>query len=350
MVAYVTIAPVATAIVGRLPRRAVLVGADAVRCAAVAALPFIDSAWHVYALVAVMQAASAVFTPTFQAVIPDVLEHEDTYTRALSLSRVAYDLEALLSPVAAGAALAFVAFDSLFVGTAIGFACSALLVVSTTLPAPGAHGVDVAAIRHRIFAGIRRFGQVVELRALLALDLVVASATGFVLVNTAVIVQEQLGRGETDVAIALAAYGAGSMLVALALPRLLDRTGDRPVMLAGAWLVVPVLVATWAVLGPLADSSAAAAWWALLAVWIVAGMATSAILTPTGRLLRRASSQADRPAVFAAQFSLSHLCFLLTYPLAGWVGAAASTELAAVVVAMLALVGTLVASRAWARA
>ncbi|WP_228300398.1 hypothetical protein [Klebsiella quasipneumoniae] len=37
-------------------------------------------------------------------------------------------------------------------------------------------------------------------------------------------------------------------------------------------------------------------------------------------LLRRSSAAEDRPALFAAQFALSHSCWLVTYPLAGWVG------------------------------
>ena len=33
------------------------------------------------------------------------------------------------------------------------------------------------------------------------------------------------------------------------------------------------------------------------------------------------SKQEDRPALFATQFALSHACWLLFYPLAGWLGA-----------------------------
>ena len=46
-------------------------------------------------------------------------------------------------------------------------------------------------------------------------------------------VREVLGGSESDTAIAFAASGAGSMLAALLLPRILDRVSDRPVMLAG---------------------------------------------------------------------------------------------------------------------
>ena len=47
-----------------------------------------------------------------------------------------------------------------------------------------------------------------------------------VIVNTVVIVRGMLGGSEADVAIVLAAYGAGSMAVAFVLPRLLERASD----------------------------------------------------------------------------------------------------------------------------
>ena len=50
------------------------------------------------------------------------------------------------------------------------------------------------------------------------------------------------------------------------------------------------------------------------------GLGYSIAQTPSGRLLRRSSHPEDRPALFAAQFALSHACWLLFYPLAGWLG------------------------------
>ena len=57
-----------------------------------------------------------------------------------------------------------------------------------------------------------------------------------------------------------------------------------------------------------------------MALWFVLGLGYSTAQTPSGRLLRRSSQPADRPALFAAQFALSHACWLLFYPLAGWLG------------------------------
>ena len=70
------------------------------------ALPFVTEVWQVYVLIFALQSASAAFTPTFQATIPDVLPEEARYTRALSLSRLAYDLENIVSPTLAALLLA----------------------------------------------------------------------------------------------------------------------------------------------------------------------------------------------------------------------------------------------------
>ncbi len=105
MVAYVGVAPIVGAFANRLPRRAFLVAMDLVRAAIALLLPFITDIWQIYVLIFLLQSASAAFTPTFQATIPDVLPDEKDYTRALSLSRLAYDLESLLSPALAAALL-----------------------------------------------------------------------------------------------------------------------------------------------------------------------------------------------------------------------------------------------------
>ncbi|MGO8608835.1 MFS transporter, partial [Rhizobium johnstonii] len=101
-------------------------------------LPFVDQIWQVYVLVFVLQSCSAAFTPTFQATIPDILPDEKRYTRALSLSRLAYDTESLVSPMLAAALLTVISFHWLFAGTVVGFLASAALVVSVIVPQPKA--------------------------------------------------------------------------------------------------------------------------------------------------------------------------------------------------------------------
>ncbi|MFF8293375.1 MFS transporter [Streptomyces sp. NPDC016309] len=343
MVAYVLIAPAVGAVAGRLPRRALLVGADLIRAGAALMLPFIDQVWQVYVLILVLQAASAAFMPVFQAAIPDVLPDERDYTRALSLSRLAYDLESLASPALAAALLSVMTYNWLFTGTVIGFLGSAALVVSAVLP-QAAVSPREGGLCTRATAGARLFFAVRRLRALLALDLAVAAAGAVVLVNTVVYVRDHLGRSAGDVALALGAYGAGSMAVALVLPRVLDRVSDRAVMLRGALLIALVFAGLAALT---AARTGDWRWPALLVAWASFGAASSMVLTPAGRLLRRSSRPADRTELFAAQFSLSHACWLLAYPLAGWLGATAGLQSAVIALGVTAGAAGAVAMRVW---
>src|SRR5262249_7208145 len=77
------------------------------------------------------------------------------------------------------------------------------------------------------------------------------------------------------------------------------------------------------------------------------GAAYSAVQTPTGRLLRRSAASEDRPAVFAAQFALSHATWLLTYPLAGSLGSAIGQAPTAAVLALITLAGVAAAWLLW---
>jgi H+ antiporter protein len=336
MVAYILVAPVASAFAERVPRRTLLVSLDLMRAAVALALPFVNEIWQIYVLIFVLQSASAGFTPTFQATIPDVLPKEQDYTRALSLSRLAYDLESLVSPALAAALLTVVSFHSLFLGTVVGFVASALLVVSAVLPMakiPPARG-----IYDRTTRGSRIYLATPRLRGLLALNLAIAAASAMVIVNTVVLVQGQLGLGQNDTAFALAAFGGGSMLVALLLPKLLDRLPDRRVMLAGA-----ALLATGLFAGPWAMRQFAT----LAALWFLLGIGYSLVQTPSGRLLRRSAREEDRPALFAAQFALSHACWLITYPMAGWLGARAGLATSFIALAGLAAIATIASARLW---
>ena len=175
------------------------------------------------------------------------------------------------------------------------------------------------------------------------------------IVNTVVIVRALFGRPDSDVAIALGCFGGGSMAAALLLPRILDRLPDRRVMLPAAIFLAFVQLA-------LAALFLGTAWFSARDLHHrrgrsgVAGAADR--LGPArGRLLRNHDADrpasaalgapADRPAVFAAQFALSHACWLLTYPLAGWLGLSAGMPLTLAALGLLTLLGAAVAAAVW---
>jgi MFS family permease len=335
MVAYVGVAPVAAAFAERLPRRTMLVTLDLVRATVAMLLPFVSQIWEVYVLIFVLQAASAAFTPTFQATIPDVLPQEKDYTKALSLSRLAYDMESLISPVLAAALLTVISFHNLFAGTVVGFLASAALVVSVVLPAHPAP--QRRGIYDRTTRGLRIYLATPRLRGLLAVNAAVAAAGSMVFVNTVVIIQAGLGLTQSAVALTLASFGAGSMVAALVLPRLLEKLSDRSVMLGGIGLMVAGLFVGTLVVGHAS----------LMVLWFALGLGYSTAQTPSGRLLRRSSHPEDRPALFAAQFALSHACWLVFYPLAGWLGTRFGMTAAFVVLGCAGAVAVWVTAMVW---
>lgn len=175
-----------------------------------------------------------------------------------------------------------------------------------------------------------------------------------VIVNTVVIVRGLFDRSDNDVALALASFGGGSMLAALILPRLLDRWPDRSVMVPAAASLSFTLVAFAAFMMTIStsgksgvDAARGEIWLALLITWTLLGVAYSAVQTPTGRLLRRSAQSQDRPAIFAAQFALSHACWLVTYPLAGWLGSVAGMPATLMVLGAISALGAVSAYTLW---
>jgi MFS family permease len=127
------------------------------------------------------------------------------------------------------------------------------------------------------------------------------------------------------------------MFAALALPQVLERRSDRTVMLGGIALCAAGLFAGTMVT-TLPD---------LVALWFVLGLGYATAQTPGGRLLRRSAHPADRPALFAAQFALSHACWLVFYPLAGWLAARHGLPLGFAVLGVAAVLAAAVAARVW---
>lgn len=135
------------------------------------------------------------------------------------------------------------------------------------------------------------------------------------------------------------------MFSALSLPRILDRMSDRLVMIFAATALCIGLGIMAALTASFQQSQQY--WYILLAGWFVLGIAYSASVTPSGRLLRRSANAEDRPAVFAAQFALSHGCWLIAYPLAGQIGANFGQAAAFGALAFLAGIGVAAALVLW---
>lgn len=305
MIAYVILAPLFAAHAHRFSAKWVLVVLDLVRALVVAMMFFVDEVWQIYVLIFILHVANAGFTPLFQSLIPQILENDNTYTKALSYSRLAYELENLLSPVLAGLLLFVLTFSDLFLLNAIAFLASAAFVLFSGLKAVAQHRTTE---RLSPLFGLSAYLRTPRLRALLLLMVVVSLAGSMVIVNSVVISITQFGGSQHDLTLLLASYGVGAIIAAFALPSMLNMRHDRTIMLAGGFFLIAGTAAGGLV----------ASFVQLLVVWCFLGFGNGLVMTPAGRLLKRSSNNESRSAIFAAQFSLSHACWLVAYPAAGW--------------------------------
>ncbi|MGF1734147.1 MFS transporter [Photobacterium satsumensis] len=307
MVAYVGLAPAFGAIAHKLPRKKAMITLDLVRAVFILFLPFVTETWQIYVLVFCINACSAGFTPLYQATLPAVLPDENQYVRALSFSRLAYDLEQIVSPLLTAALLVVLGFRQLFILNAFTFLLSAILLMVCVFPiikvVPRERG-PLDQLKY----GLQAYLSTPRLRALWLGYLGASAASAMVIVNTVVYVNQILAGGDQDTALAIAVVGGGSMLVALKLPKWLEGRKLRGFMLLGSAMIVCAFLIAAQLPG----------WYGFIWVCLLFGAGMSFIQTPAGVLITRSCQEEDATAFFAAHFSLTHLWWLFTYLLAGW--------------------------------
>lgn len=209
----------------RLPRRLVLIGANAASGLALGAVGLLALAgalrlWELFALVAVYGAAEAVFGPAYGAIVPELVE-KDLLAQANSLNQLNRPLMLRL----AGPAVGGVLVASLGAGAALEidagtFAFSALCIASMRLPgrvverAQGGLRAVFAEIAEA-FAAVR---EVPWLWAGMCADAVGTVVTwGCVQALLPPVVKNDLGGGPQLLGLVLAAGGVGSIVAALAI-------------------------------------------------------------------------------------------------------------------------------------
>ncbi|GIS85856.1 MAG: hypothetical protein CM1200mP17_04240 [Woeseia sp.] len=232
MVAYVFFAPIIGGIVHRISRKVFLISMDVLRAIIVLLMPFVSEIWHIYVLIFLLNLFSAGFKPVFQAVIPDILNNDEQYGKALAYSRVAYDLENILSPTLAGIGLLFFTYSGLFVFNSVAFVISALIIIITLLPKPkpverSGNFID------EITYGVISYFKTPRLRSLLVLYIGIAVGSSMVIVNTVIYVKDYLMLPDTTLALFFACSGLGSMLMAFAYPVIAKKFDDKTVIQIG---------------------------------------------------------------------------------------------------------------------
>lgn len=314
MLIYVFFSPIAGAFSNKFNRRFYLVSLDIVRAIAAIGLFFVNEIWHIYIVISIIYITSAAFTPIYQSTIPQLFHEDEDYTKALSLSRLSIDLENILGYMLAALILIFYDYKSLFIGTSFGFIASALLILTIFLPkVTESEAIKDIRFIGKITYGLKKYTVLPELKGLMFMNLAVSAGGAMILVNTVIMVRALLGMDEGALPVAMFFFGFGSVLGAILVPRILKRYSVWKLMYFGAYTISIVFI-MFSILITLGVFN----FMLLLIFWFISGFGYSFVLTPMGRIIRASVREDELSQLFAAQFSLSHLCWLLMYPLAGF--------------------------------
>ncbi len=306
------LSPFAGVLADRLDRKTILVTTHVARMGIVSLLPFVNAVWQIYAIVFALNVFYAFFTPTYQATIPLVTGHED-YSQAIALSSTTFQLLGVLGPGIAGAIAAFVGARQVFFLDALTFLIAAILIVTLPGQLRVAQSADQPCSSgrtwHEVRKGTTRLFADDYLRYVLAMQLV-ASVTGAqILVNTVGYVQGSLKLGSVQYGWVMGAFGIGATLAAATVGTLGQRWAQTSIILLGATLItIALLPASYIGLT------------LLLVLWLIAGAGQTLVNVSAQILIADRTPTDFQGRVYGAQFAWSHLWWVFSYPLAGWLG------------------------------
>ncbi len=306
MIAYVFFAPIIGAVIHRFSRKSFMITMDILRAFIILLMPFVSEIWHIYLLIFLLNFFSAGFKPVFQAVIPDILEDDEQYGKALAYSRIAYDLENILSPTLAAIGLLFFSYTGLFVFNSVAFLISAVIILFTILP-KSKHVERSGNVLNEISYGMKAYFKTPRLRSLLVLYIGIALASSMIIVNTVIYVKDYLGETDSSLALLFAFSGLGSMLMAFLYPKLAKIMNDKTITQLG------IIILSISLFYMSMEPSLIFA----LSAWFLVGIGLSLSQIPSGKIVNMSANPKDRTAYFTAQFSLTHLCWLIGYLAAG---------------------------------
>jgi len=324
ILAFLLFSQPAGVIADRISRKKILIAADMVRFGLLALFPFITAIWQIYALIFAINAITAFFTPTFEASIPEVVGDEH-YVKALSLSRVATDVEAVAAPALAGLLVALFGVRYVFWFDAFTYLVSALLVLLVAMPyvAKDALPLSLRVFLSEITHGTRVLLREPSLRQALTLSFAEATAGAAAIVATVAYVRDVLGRGETAFAFIMAGLGLGSTLTAILLGRATGRyeqgAKDKAVLHGRrhAW-AARALITGGILLGLILLPDVFKPSLVIFGfLWMLNGAGQALIAIPSSTLLAEHTQEDERGRAYAAHFALTHACWLITYPAIG---------------------------------
>ena len=259
------LAPVGGALADRLDRRRWLIITTTAETGFAALLSVLAATGHASPPIAVLVAffggcASAVGFPTYQAMMPDLVERREDLFAAVLLSSAQFNLGRVIGPALAGVAIVAGSYSLAFAANAISFGAVIIALLLLRLPPR-----ELPTEKHGIVSDVLDGAKVALAEpgcrsAIFLIGVVALVASPFIaLVPAMAITALHLGsghRGAVGTTVLVTAQGAGAVLGALALPGVARRV--RPgAQVVSALFLLPILLALYGLAPNLALSAVA---------------------------------------------------------------------------------------------
>lgn len=309
--AFIIFSPFAGVLADRVSRKTILYTTHFIRMGIVACLPFVNEEWQIYGLVFLLNVFNAFFTPTYRAVIPQVVDHTN-YRRAVGLSTATFQILGVLGPGLAGILAVWFGARQIFFIDAASFVIAAILILM--LPA---NKLQHAVKKNKktftawedAIKGIRLLFKNPLIRFALFIEFVSAIAGAQILVNTVGHVKSGLHLDDKHYGWVMAVFGIGASIAAFVAGNL-DKTKTRRFSLIVGALVLAVTISFTNFVG----------YPVMVVLWLFAGLGQSLAEMPSETLIGENIDEGEQGKVYGSHFAFSHLWWAIAYPIAGYSG------------------------------
>ena len=310
--AFIIFSPFAGVVADKIARKKILYVTHFIRMAIICCLPFVNAEWQIYALVFLLNVFNAFFTPTYRAIIPQIIEG-NYFREAIGLSTATFQLLGVLGPALAGIVAVWLGARQIFFLDGISFIIAGILILS--IPKSDLQkGVSKEAKQagntwNDVIKGIRLLFSNKILRFALCIEFVSAIAGAMILVNTIGHIKNNLLLNDNYYGWVMAIFGVGAAVSAFILGSL-DKSKARSLSLISGAIVLGVSI-SFANYVPYA---------VLMGLWLLAGLGQSLAEMPSETLIAENITSENQGKVYGSHFAFSHLWWAIAYPVAGFLG------------------------------
>ncbi|MFN3773428.1 MFS transporter [Cloacibacterium normanense] len=310
--AYIIFSPFAGVVSEKFQRKQILLITQIARMAIVCVLPFVNAEWQLYALIFVLNVFAAFFTPTYRAIIPQIVEKE-TYREANGLSMATFQLLSVFGPALAGVVALWLGSTQIFFvnGATLFIAILVILSIPKTALQKGVSSYNVVPQKtwDEVLKGIRLLFTNKILRFALSIEFISAIAGAIVLVNTVGLVKTNLQLDDKHFGWIMSIFGVGAAITAFLLGSL-DKSQTRRISLISGAMLIGIAI-SFANFVPYNG---------LMFLWVLAGIGQTLADMPSETLIGENIEPQDQGKVYGAHFAFSHLWWAIAYPIAGFQG------------------------------